>query len=108
MKTTDRDEAVAQAAREIDPHAFPEKRPLNDALIRRQEEATRKAVKVLNGPMSSITELLDALQEAHSQLAQIMEVARTMNLSQNLSPGAERRRTLLAQFGRLDDDDTRS
>ena len=105
MKTTDRDEAVAQAAREIDPHAFPEKRPLNDALIRRQEEATRKAVKVLNGPMSTITELLDELQEAHGQLAQIMEVARTMNLSQNLSPGAERRRVLLTQLGRLEEEE---
>jgi hypothetical protein len=78
---------------------------LNDALIRRQEEATRKAVKVLNGPMSTITELLDELQEAHGQLAQIMEVARTMNLSQNLSPAAERRRVLLTQLGRLEEEE---
>lgn len=99
----DYDRAVATAARVIDQYAFG-KNP-NEAMVRRQQIAMRKASDILGPQRAMIDELVGELAVAHKQIADILTLSTTLNnnFQDELVPGIERRTELLGRHGRAPD-----
>ncbi|MEY9364755.1 hypothetical protein ABH994_007476 [Bradyrhizobium yuanmingense] len=104
MTNDDHERHIADAARIIDQYAFG-KNP-NEAMMRRQQIATRKATDILGPPHATIAELVGELAVAHKQITDMLAISSTLSSSfQNeLGPGIERRAELLARHGRTPDD----
>ncbi|MHC2582249.1 hypothetical protein ACVI1J_005574 [Bradyrhizobium diazoefficiens] len=95
---------IADAARIIDQYAFG-KNP-NEAMLRRQQIATRKATDIIGMQRAVIEELVGELALAHKQIADMLAISSTLssNFQNELGPGIERRTELLARHGRTPDD----